>query len=239
MSFGTPAAVLLAILFLIPGFIWRKAAQWFSPYVPRKKAEILEYLALSCLNYLLGVVLLFLLLICCPENLHLTEPWTLLDHPAYVAGWLALVFILPVLLGAFSVFLSRHPRVSTAMARIGISVLHPAPTAWDYAFARRERYWARIELTDGQIIEGMFDSSSLASGEPDERDIFLEQVFEWDDERKQYNAVERCAGVWVSAGQIRAIRLFAVDPPSSSEARSGTNTPTPEATEQARLEKET
>ena len=64
----------------------------------------------------------------------------------------------------------------------------------------------------------MFDSNSLASGEPGERDVFLEQVFEWDEENMQYNTMERDAGAWVSAAQIRTIRFFGVEPPGEKNA---------------------
>ena len=55
MSLGTPAAVLIAVLFLIPGLLMRTVAQLCTPYGSAgKPPSLVECLMLSCLNYLLA-----------------------------------------------------------------------------------------------------------------------------------------------------------------------------------------
>ena len=104
--------------------------------------------------------------------------------------------------------LAMNEAVKGWARRFGISVLHPAPTAWDYVFARDERYWARIELVDGKLVEGIFDSDSLASGEKDGRDIFLEKVYELDESTGKYEVSGRNQGVWISQGKIKTVTFF-------------------------------
>jgi len=212
MSLSTPVAVLLAILFLIPGLIWKKTADVASPYQPRGKPELLECLMLSCLNYLLAAVLFgWLYIICCPDDV---EPSLkcLKSHLVYFLLWVLPVFVLPLILGIVTAKLAKNESIKGFFRRFGISVLHPAPTAWDYVFAREDRYWARVELPDGKIVEGVFDSASLASSEKDERDLFLEAVYEFDEASGKYEKVDRNQGMWIGQSQIRTITFFQTAP---------------------------
>lgn len=220
MSFATPIAVLLAILFLIPGLIWKKMADVASPYEPRRKAELLECLMLSCLNYLCATVLFgWLYILYCPVDIAPTLT-CIQSHLLYFVLWIPPVFILPVGLGIATARLTRIEAIKSFFRRFGISVLHPAPTAWDYVFARGGHYWARIELLDGKLVEGMFDSASLASGEKDERDLYLEAAYEWDDDSGRYTRIERNQGIWISSGQIKTITFFETHD-GSEEAKAG------------------
>lgn len=227
MSLGTPAAVLLAISFLIPGFVWTKMIRLCSPYASTKKIETLECFAFSCFNYVFAFPIICLLILNWPADLDLAKPQTIGGHLVYLCFWLSLVFVppvvLPVLLRYVSAKLARVEKVRAFLERIGISLLHPAPTAWDYAFARSEGYWARVQLADGTTIEGLFDSNSLASGEKDDRDVFLETVFEWDDQSNEYRQLERNAGMWVGADQIRTITFFETSPISQVDPEAALN----------------
>jgi hypothetical protein len=221
MSLGTPLAVIVAIFFVVPGFIIKKVADAFSPYdQSRKQATLIDLLALSCFNYLAAIVLVYLLARAWPFG---ANPGfaDLVSHGFYLLGWLVVVFVFPVLVGIVLGLAVRGSWLRVVLGRIGIVLLHPAPTAWDYAFARRERYWARVELLDGSLVEGLFGANSLASGDPDCRDIFLESVYALDEETGTYQVLERNRGVWVNPGQIRQITFFDVEP-DTVDSDSGT-----------------
>lgn len=224
MSLGTPTAVLLVIFFLIPGFLWKRTAEVLSRYAKPRKTELLEYVTLSCFNYLFASPIICALLVKWPAGLELGKLGTLRTHIPYVGWWLLLIFLLPVAAGIATACLARMRVLRTFLSRFGLSVIHPAPTAWDYAFARNESYWARIQLTDGGYMEGVFDSSSLASSVPGERDVFLEAAYEWDESARQYIAVEGNQGVWVNAASIQTITFMrlrstsAEDVPVNSES---------------------
>jgi hypothetical protein len=208
MSLATPIAVLLAIMFLIPGLIWKQTADLMSPYRSGKKAELLECLKLSCLNYLCAAIPFGLLYVfCCPADV---EPSLkcMKSHLFYFTLWIFPVFILPVLLGYLTGKLAANEAIKGWFRRFGVSVLNPAPTAWDYVFAREERYWARIELTDGKLVEGIFGSASLASDVKEARDLFLENVYELDESTGKYEVSGRNQGVWINQSQIKTIIFF-------------------------------
>lgn len=206
MSLGSPIAVLLAILFLIPGLLWKKATELSSPYRSRGRIHVLECLMLSCFNYLLASLPVFFLVKNWPTGLDLSIPATIPEHALYLAAWGSLVFFLPVAAGFGSgKLLACRCIRSFLRRRLRVSVLHPAPTAWDYVFARPERYWVRISLINGETVVGLFDSKSLASSVPGEGDVFLEQIRKWDEKEKRYNRIEGNAGIWISPDQIKTI----------------------------------
>jgi len=208
---------LLAILFLVPGLLWKRATELSSPYATRHKIHLLECLLLSCLNYLIAIVFIWPLVTHWPDGLDLGKPKTIPQHSGYLTLWLLLVFLLPVLGGFVTGKVLARPLMLGFLRRFGVSVLHPAPTGWDYAFARNERYWARIELTDGARVEGVFDSNSLASAEHDDRDIFLETVFELNSETGEYQQLQRNAGVLVRGAHIKSITFFELNVARESE----------------------
>ena len=176
MSLGTPLAVLVAILFLVPGLLWLKAMELASPYMLTPRRDWLECLMLSCVNYLLGSLLIYHLLKRWPHGLDIAKPETVAQHVFYLAWWVALIFLLPLIAGYSWGRIRKSRPASNVFRRLKMRVIHTAPTAWDYAFAREEGYWARVELTNGARIEGVFGSNSLVSTESSERDIFLERV---------------------------------------------------------------
>jgi len=229
MSLGTPLAVLLAILFLVPGLLWKMAADVSSPYAKRKRTHLLECLLLSCVNYLLAILPLYILVQYWPETLDLQSPQSIPKHTGYLVWWILLVFLLPVIGGFVTGKLLTRPRMVKILHEFGIGVVHPAPSGWDYAFARNERYWTRIELTDGGFVEGIFDSNSLASSEYDDRDIFIESVFEFNEETEEYEQLEQNAGVLVRADVIKSITFFK-QPDSESEEPDAKNEPPQEQT---------
>lgn len=210
MKMGSSLAVLFAILFLIPGFIWQKISQASSVYSRPVKVNLLECLTLSCINYLLASPIVCLLLPHWPADLDPKDPGSVLNKLGYLylAAWLSLVFILPVVGGVLTAKIPQWGWLNRSLGKVGITLLHPAPTAWDYAFARGHEYWARIELTNDELVEGIFGENSLASSEGSERDLFLESVYELDSDTGEYEAVEDNEGIYIRAGDIRTISFF-------------------------------
>jgi hypothetical protein len=211
MSLGTPLAVLVAILFLIPGFLWKFVAKCRTPYAKSHKSELVDCLALSCMNYFIVSIPVYYLLVSYPGDLEIDKPQTFRGHLCYFFLWMLIVFVFPAVCGYATGWMAKSSMLKGGLRRFGIFVLHPAPTAWDYAFARDERYWARIESSDGTLIEGVFDCNSLASGETSERDVFLEDVFRWDTASGEYKRLDSNAGVWVSPKNIKSITFFSIE----------------------------
>lgn len=215
-SLGTPLAVLLVIFFVVPGLILKKTIQALAQYAPsNRRYEIIECLVSSCLNYIVGIIPVYILIKNWPQGdggLDLQKYETIPYHAGYLILWSTVVFVLPVFIGIFLGVLLRQRCIRNILGRLGISILHPAPTAWDYVFARNQRYWARVSLTNNELIEGVFDSNSLASEKKEERDLFLEAVYEFDETTGEYTPISQNSGIWISGNQIKTISFFEIEP---------------------------
>jgi len=203
MSLGTSGAVLLAILFLIPGFLLRRFAELSTPYASRQRQNLIEYLALSCLNYLIAAPLILVVI----GIFHLDLANFRLDF-RHVLFTVIFSLFLPAAVGFYLGKKAQADPVKGLLRRLGISVLHPAPTGWDFAFARRKCYWIRVEFMDGEEIMGVFGDGSIASTEPDERDVFLESICAWNEENGRYEEVEDNQGMWIKGNGIKLISFF-------------------------------
>ena len=89
-----------------------------------------------------------------------------------------------------------------------VSRLLPLPsTAWDKAFWVRKRpCFVVIVLKDGTIIRGIYGMHSLASSDPDRRDLFLEGVLV-QDAKGRLSIDPYAGGLWIDGSQIVTIKF--------------------------------
>lgn len=198
MSVGSLEAVLAAIGFLIPGFVWSVV---LSLLVPRRARptdlRFLEFLTLSCVNHGLWAWALYLLL------------WTGFNatHPVWTATFIfGIIFVSPVGLGLLSGWTRQRDAVSRFLRWLGFVTVSPVPTAWDQHFRRSKPFWTLVTLKDGSRVYGFFGLRSFAGDEARERDLYLETQFR-PTEAGDWAPVEDSGGVLIKADQIRLIEF--------------------------------
>jgi Family of unknown function (DUF6338) len=103
------------------------------------------------------------------------------------------------------------------------------PTAWDYKFGQSSAQWMLIVLKDGTKFAGFFGDGSFASSCLKNRDIFLQQVFEIDDNE---NWTPSRRSLLVAAGEIRTIEFWPLDVDAGQEEK-GSNGEQQQATTSA------
>jgi hypothetical protein len=184
--------IVLFIAFFVPGFIALKTYDLFVPGEVRDSSQsLIEAVAYSCINYAL---LSWLLLIDGHLNLAMEAPiW----H-GIIMFFILLVSPVALASGYWRLrntgFIKRYLR-------------HPTPKPWDYIFGKQESFWIIIELTDGTIVGGVYDTSSFASSFPTKEQLYLQQ--EWElSEHKFIKPKERSSGILVSEKNIKVIRFF-------------------------------
>ena len=100
--------------------------------------------------------------------------------------WLAraLVLILLLLVGpaafGFVLGISAQKEWGAWLAnRLGFSVVHVIPAAWDWRFSRiaRPGIFIMVTLTTGETVVGLFGSNSFASSDIGERDLYIEEEY--------------------------------------------------------------
>ena len=187
--------IIIYLLFFIPGFISLKV---YDLMVPREYRDfsrsLFEAIGYSALNY--AVLLPLILLI------HSGDFPT--EHPAwYLFALFPILVIFPVLWPIL------FYRISTS--RIGSRfIVHPMRKPWDYVFGKRQAYWVIVHLRDGRKIGGRFDRRSFASSYPADEQIYIEEVWQLDEDGKFQSdgQVERSQGILILRDDILAVEFF-------------------------------
>ena len=92
--------------------------------------------------------------------------------------------------------------------------LHPIETAWDWKFnPMQDRQWVIITLKDGTYFGGFCGTESFISSEPNERDLYIQQIYDIDDDGTWQ--LRKGTGVLVAGGQVSRIEFIC---PSSKES---------------------
>lgn len=86
-------------------------------------------------------------------------------------------------------------------------ILHPFSRAWDYVFNKREAMWVIVHLKDGNMVGGRYDTNSFASSYPSKEQIYLEEVWELDENGGFKQSINNSKGVLI-IDEILAIEFF-------------------------------
>lgn len=87
-------------------------------------------------------------------------------------------------------------------------ILRPEVSAWDYIFSSRKSYWIILHLKNGNNIAGIYSVKSFTSAFPHKQDIYLEELWQLDDNQKFLAKIHRSSGLWISADEISSIEFF-------------------------------
>ena len=199
MTFASFDAVFFTIAFLVPGFIWESVLRLFlRRREDRADRAWVRFLTLSAFNYAFWSWLIYLLF---ARAGVLAQPWVA------ALAWFFILLVSPMALGAATGFLSQRATVRRLLARYGVYTVHPVPTAWDYVFSHSTGSWVLVTLADGSTVAGVFGARSFASSDASERDLFLERLYEVEDDGP-WQPMPMNRGVWIRGEAIRAIEFL-------------------------------
>lgn len=162
--------VILLVL-LVPGVIIDFVR---SQFVARRTRSFTEagigFIVVSLLYYALAM----------PFMLVWTSSWRqLIMDPM---PWYLLLFVGPISIGLLLGWLAQSDVIGGHARRWGLNVIHPMPTAWDRRFSTLNSSWVIITLKDGRTVAGWMGSKSVASSDSDDRDLFIEKIYELADD---------------------------------------------------------
>lgn len=198
MAFDTPIAVLIAIGFLVPGFILSKVLATTFRRRSTSVADLtLQYLTFSCVNYAVWSWLIVL---------GVRGDW-MHRHPIST-GWLSVLVLLvsPFALGIAGGRLGRLDRIQRLLSSLGFIVQRFIPTAWDHQFQKETPCWIIVRLRDGSTVCGFFGNQSFAGDDPEERDLYVEAVFLQQD-GDAWQPVEDTCGILIKGSEIATIEF--------------------------------
>ncbi len=186
--------VYLILAFLVPGLVITFVRAQFITGRTRAPTEAaLSYLALSVVYYALTL----------PAVDYATTLKPIGSDKALV--WFALIFVGPALFGLLLGFIAQKEIARRLLQFLGLNPVHVMPTAWDWKFGTMSEAWILATLKDGTKFAGFCGQDSFMSSDPQERDLYIERVYELDDQNAWH---ARSSGVLITAGQIRTIEFW-------------------------------
>jgi hypothetical protein len=195
-------ALFIILAFVVPGFVMSVVRSQFATGRPQKGSEqVLGYLALSAINYGVFSWLVYILAATGFAGI----------HPGWAALlWFTIILIGPAMLGAGLGIAIQRDLFRPLFARLRLQPVHVVPTAWDYQFGRlREAHWILVELKNGSTVAGFFGTRSFASSDPEERDIFIEQVYRIDEDDR-WHPMKNGHGTLIAQGEVRSVDFWPV-----------------------------
>ncbi len=120
-------------------------------------------------------------------------------------GWFVLILVGPALLGLLLGLNIRQGWMRRLLAHVGVSTVHPVDCAWDWRFAGCQPSWVMVVLKDETKWAGLLGPGSFMSSRSEERDIFIEQVY---DVSETLVWTPKGSGVWIAHGEIQSIEFW-------------------------------
>ena len=187
----------LFFAFVVPGIIATYVrAQFLTGRIPSAKDNIFEIIVLSTIYYAVFIVVI--------DPLIKTINYRLYRD----AAWIALTIVGPAIFGiALGVAAQRHLLARIA-ARFDLSLVHVVPTAWDWCFSNlKSGCFIMVTLTDERTVSGYYGMNSFSSSDGGERDLFLEEEWDWEAEQGWKERPER-VGILIPSREIKFIEIW-------------------------------
>lgn len=185
---------------LVPGFIYSGVISAFVPTRAHKEKELLllRYLTATAFNYA----------ICSPLIYALVFGVAFPNRPIGQAFcWFFVVFVAPVILALTRARLVQRDGLGWLYRLVGLRAISPIPTGWDWVFSTTDPCYLLITLTDGTEIAGYFGRRSMASSDPERKDIFIERVYTIPEDGSAWVQVEGSLGMHIDGSQIAFIEF--------------------------------
>ena len=186
----------IALAFVVPGFVFSAFRNQFTTGRERQGSEqVFRFIAYSAVNYAVFSGPIYLIL----ENY---------PSPLFRAVlWVFVILIGPAALGIASGASIQNNWTRRVFHRLKLYPVHMVPSAWDYKFGSMEGEWVLVVLKNDVKFAGHFGVSSFASTDQDERDVYIEKVYDIDD-KDVWTPTQK--SVLICSGEIRTIEFWPV-----------------------------
>jgi hypothetical protein len=189
--------IYLILGFIVPGLIAIFVrAQFLTGRSPPHSEAILSYFVISVIYY--ALVLPVIDVVAGWEDAGFWKP----------LAWLAVIFLGPAVLGGALGLNAQMGFVRRLANWFGMHPVHVMPTAWDWKFSSAGEHWVLVTLKDETKFAGFCGVGSFMSSDPNERDIYIEKVFDLDDDNNWIDCGMK--GVLIIASEIKTIEFWPI-----------------------------
>ena len=193
-------AVIVIILFMIPGFITDRIIALTIRRAKRESTEtILTAITFSCINYASFSWLILLMIFKGFPTRY--ETW-------FIFSWLGILLLGPILEGFAVNWLVNSKLSRKVFDLLKLRNIRLIPKSWDYQFGKEEPFWILITLKDGTKIGGFFGADSFASSYPAEEDLYIQELWIIDEKDKFVQPFQGSGGCLIRRNEIDFIEFF-------------------------------
>lgn len=166
---ATPANILILLQFVAPGFL---IVYFRSLFVTRRQAAFKDNLLFFIT---VSVIYGFFALPFAP----IFAAAALSGHYGKWLIWAGLLVLIPTLLGILAGIAVQRGWIRKLLAKFKIQPVSPYPTGWDWSFSQLAGpTYLIVTLDDGTQIAGLFGERSLAASDLANKDVFIEELFD-------------------------------------------------------------
>lgn len=191
-------SVLYSALFLLPGGIINAIVKSITPTKKFSSSqELLRWIAYSILNWAIWSWLFLIIL------KHLDS--------SKVCYWIILLVTLSItsIVTGYLIGLIQSKSIIRRIAkRLGLNIEHSVPTGWDFVFSKRDSpCFIIVSMDDGTKYYGYFGENSLASSDNDNRDIYIEYIYDLDEDGS-WKPASNCRGALINSSHISSVEFL-------------------------------
>ena len=200
----TIQALVIIALVISPGYVFVQVAGDVLPF-PKEPGDLRFLLPAVTTGAFVHLVMSFWTI----RIVDYYRAGTFVEHPWIFVAWGAVtIFIAPVALGLGVGQLANLPWVDRLLDKIGLGYIDRMPSAWDYVLRLERPAYVRVRLKDGGTVGGEFSTRSFASTTPSRADIYLERVWQLDENDNFVQPLVDNWGVWIAHDTIGQIEFF-------------------------------
>jgi hypothetical protein len=190
----------LTLAVLVPGFVYNAVILKFVPLRQNNQKEF------ALLRFVTTTALIFA---SCSWLIYLVEFNILFDPKSIwkAFAWFFIIFCWPIGVALIHARIIQQDGLRELYRFLHLRPINPVPTGWDWIFGKLQPYFVIVTLTDGTEIAGYFGELSLASSDPDHKDIFLEKVYTIPENDGDWVEVARSGGIHIDGGQIAYVEF--------------------------------
>jgi hypothetical protein len=183
----------------VPGFIYDGMLRQFVPLhsTTHRETIFLRLLTATAYNYALCAPIIYL----CLYRSDLVGPYWRL------AAWFVVIFIAPIMFAIIRAMFLQTTKFDWIFRFLGLRPINPIPTGWDWIFSRTNPCYVLVTLTAGREIAGFFGTKSMASSDPERRDIFIEKLYTVPADGSTWVEASGNLGIQVDGNQIAFIEF--------------------------------
>lgn len=191
----SPETLSAFLIFAVPGIIALYfRGQFLNGRIPPISEGILAYITVSLIYHAVAYPL--------ASGLYASPD----QIGAHWREWVLLLFIAPAAIGILLGLNIRKGWIKKLVNAFGVSTIHPIASAWDWRFSHCEECWVIVVLKDSTKWYGFIGGQSFMSSDTAERDLYVEQVYEFQRVGKPWRP--RHTSVWISHGEIQSIEFL-------------------------------